>query len=50
LKRTVEQGGQSPSFQQASQQLRRLLNVSIGVKESQRLTEQTGRQWIEARD
>ena len=50
LKRTVEQGGHSPSFQQASQQLKRLLNVDIGTKETQRLTEHTGRQWIKARD
>jgi len=46
----VEQGGHSPSFQQASQQLKRLLNVDIGTKETQRLTEHTGRQWIKARD
>jgi hypothetical protein len=46
----VEQGGNSPSFEQASQQLQRLLNVELGPKETQRLTEQTGRQWVAARD
>lgn len=50
LKRTVEQGGNSSSFKQASQQLQRLLNVEIGAKETQRLTEQTGRQWVAIRD
>jgi hypothetical protein len=50
LKRAVEQGGNSTSFKQASQQLQRLLNVEIGAKETQRLTEQTGQQWVAARD
>jgi hypothetical protein len=50
LKRAVEQGGNSTSFKQASQQLQRLLNVEIGAKETQRLTEQTGQQWSAARD
>lgn len=46
----MEQGGNSISFKHASQQLQRLLNVEIGTKETQRLTEQTGQQWIAARD
>jgi hypothetical protein len=50
LKRVVEQGGNSNSFKEAAQQLQRNLNVELGAKEVQRLTEQTGKQWLAARD
>ncbi len=50
LKRVVEEGGNSGSFKQASQHLQRLLDVDIGAKETQRLTEQIGEQWVSARD
>ena len=50
LKRVVEQGGNAMSFDEASRQLRRNVNVNIGAKETQRLTEQVGREWAQARD
>ena len=50
LKRVVEQGGNATSFNEASKHLRRLANVEIGAKETQRLTEQLGREWAGARD
>lgn len=50
LKRVVEQGGNSNSFKEAAQQLQRHLNVELGAKEVQRLTEQTGKQWLAVRD
>lgn len=46
----VQQGAESPSFEHASRQVQRHLNVTLGGKEVERLTEQTGRQWVEARD
>ncbi|HEY3320259.1 MAG TPA: hypothetical protein VGP72_07330 [Planctomycetota bacterium] len=50
LKRIVEQGADSPSFEHASRQLKRHLRIDIGDKEVERLTEQLGRHWAEARD
>ena len=50
LKRVVEQGGNATSFKEASKHLRRLANVEIGAKETQRLTEQLGSEWAGARD
>jgi hypothetical protein len=50
LKRIVEQGADSPSFEHASRQIQRHLSLEVGEKEVQRLTEQMGRQWAEARD
>jgi hypothetical protein len=50
LKRVVEQGSDSPSFEHASRQLQRHLNVAISEKDVERLTEKVGRQWAEVRD
>ena len=50
LKRVVEQGGNAASFDEASKQLRHNVTVEIGAKETQRLTEQLGREWADARD
>jgi hypothetical protein len=46
----VEQGADSPSFEHASRHVQRHLHVNVGEKEVERLTEQTGRHWVEARD
>jgi hypothetical protein len=50
LKSVVELGGNCTSFKEASQHLKRHVKVAIGAKETQRLTEQLGREWAEARD
>jgi hypothetical protein len=50
LKRVVEQGGNATSFEEAGRHMRRNMNVDIGAKETQRLTEQLGREWAQARD
>ena len=50
LKRVVELGGNTHSYQEASHILQRQTNIEIGTKETERLTEQVGAKWAAVRD
>lgn len=50
LEKAVRQAAKAPSFQEASDDLRALAEVSISATHLQRLSERVGREWAQARD
>ena len=50
LRKIVRQGGKSVSYADASGDLGELLNMPIGAKHVERLTERIGKEWVQARD
>jgi hypothetical protein len=46
----VRQGGKSPSFAEASEDLRELARVTISAKHLERLVERVGGEWAQSRD
>jgi hypothetical protein len=50
LEKIVQQGGKTPSFREASENLKTLAGVEISPKQVERLTERLGREWAEKRD
>jgi hypothetical protein len=50
LEKAVRQAAKAPSFQEASDDLRVLAEVSIGATHLHRLSERVGREWAQTRD